>query len=196
MELIKRGSNIGIDKYIVHPSGEPVRDSERQDRLDSATDFLNSLADEANKCGAVIAVEDLPRTCIGRNSEEINYILSANDKLRVCFDTNHLLGEKITDFIKNVGNKIISTHISDYDFVNERHWLPGEGDINWSEVYNALKEIGYKGIWLYELDLKPPKSIIRRDMTYSDLYNNATKIFNNEKPTPIGKRIENLGFWG
>lgn len=196
LELIKKGSDIGIEKFIVHSSGEPIEDSKRKDRLDSATDFLSRLADEADKSGAIIAVEDLPRSCIGRNSEEINYILSANDKLRVCFDTNHLLGEKITDFIKKLGNKIISTHISDYDFVNERHWMPGEGDINWFEVYNALKEVDYKGIWLYELDLKPPKSIIRRDMTYSDLYNNAIEIFNNKKPTSIGNRIENLGFWG
>ena len=101
----------------------------------------------------------------------------------------------VVDFIKNVGDKIITTHISDYDFVNERHWIPGEGDIDWLELYNALKEVNYKGVWLYETGLRPPKSIIRRDLTYKDLYENANQIFNNINPTPIGKRIENLGFW-
>lgn len=196
LEIIKKATDIGIDKFIVHPSGEPIKDDERQDRLDSAAEFLSELADEAEKYGAIIAIEDLPRTCIGRDSFDINYILERNDKLRVCFDTNHLLAEKITDFIKNVGDKIITTHISDYDFVNERHWLPGEGDIDWTEVYNALKEVGYNGVWLYEIGLKPPKSIIRRDLIYSDFYNNANQIFNNEKPVPIGRRKENLGFWG
>ena len=107
-----------------------------------------------------------------------------------------LTEEKTTDFIKNVGNKIISTHISDYDFVNERHWLPGEGDIDWLQLSNALKEINYSGVWLYELGLNPPKTIVRRVLKYEDLYNNAFEILNDKTPTPIGKRIENLGFWG
>lgn len=195
IDIIKKASDIGVDKFIVHPSGEPIDDFDRKDRLERSAQFLSRLADEAYRCGALIAVEDLPRTCLGRNSQELKYLLSANDKLRVCFDTNHLLGEEIADFIKNIGDKIITTHISDYDFVNERHWLPGEGDINWKELYNTLKEVNYNGVWLYELGLKPPKSIIRRDLNYKDLYDNANQIFNNLNPTPIGKRIENLGFW-
>ena len=56
-------------------------------------------------------------------------LISADDRLRVCFDTNHLLKESIIDFIYNVGDKIITTHVSDYARENERHWLPGEGVI-------------------------------------------------------------------
>ncbi len=196
LEIINKTSDIGIDKVIVHSSAEPIPDEQRPERLESAAEFLSNLADEAYKYGVVVAVEDLPRTCIGRNSEEINYLLSANDKLRVCFDTNHLLNEKISDFIENVGSKIITLHISDFDFVNERHWLPGEGDIDWLELASKLEQVGYNGVWLYELLLKPSKTINRRDMTFGDLYNNATEILSGKKPTPIGKRIENLGFWG
>ncbi|MBQ6825104.1 MAG: sugar phosphate isomerase/epimerase [Clostridia bacterium] len=196
MGIIEKASKIGINKVIIHPSCEPIPYEERAKRLEAAASFMSDLADEAHKFSIVIAIEDLPRTCIGKNSKEINYLLSANDKLRACFDTNHLLNEKITDFIKNVGEKIITTHISDYDFLNERHWLPGEGDIDWLELAKALKEINYNGVWLYELGLNPPKSMIRRDLRYEDLYNNAFEILNDKTPTPIGKRIENLGFWG
>ena len=45
----------------------------------------------AQQLGQVIAVEDLPRTCLGRESSEMLELISVNDKLRVCFDTNHLL---------------------------------------------------------------------------------------------------------
>lgn len=156
-EIIKRWSDIGIEKFIIHPSGEPIDDSVREERLKRSAESLSVLAENAARCGAVIAVEDLPRTCLGRNSEEIGFLLSANDKLRVCFDTNHLLSEKISDFIKNMGDKIITTHISDYDFADERHWLPGEGDIDWQELLNALKSVGYKGPWLYELGFNAPE---------------------------------------
>lgn len=187
-EIIKRWSDIGIDKFIIHPSGEPIDDSVRAERLKYSAQSLSLIAENAARQGSVIAVEDLPRTCLGRNSEEIRFLISANDKIRVCFDTNHLLNEKIPDFIKCIGNKIITTHISDYDFVNERHWLPGEGDIDWQELLNALKAVGYNGPWLYELGLNAPASIDRRTLTYKDFYNNAITVFSGERPASIGKR--------
>ena len=196
LEIIKKTSDIGIDKVIVHASAEPIPDEQRADRLSFAAEFLSYLADASYKYGVTVAVEDLPRTCIGRNSDEINYLLSANDKLRACFDTNHLLGENISDFIKNVGSKIITLHVSDFDFQNERHWLPGEGDINWLELASELKKIEYNGVWLYELRLSGSNTVNRREMSFDDLYKNAIEILSGHKPTPIGKRIENLGFWG
>lgn len=196
LNLIKKAAEIGIDKVIVHPSAEPIEDCERKLRLENSAKFLSRLADAASEFNVTVVVENLPRSCIGKNSCEILYLLSANEKLRVCFDTNHLLGESISDFIKNVGNKIVSLHISDYDFINERHWLPGEGDIDWQNLFDCLQEISYNGAWIYELHLKAPNTINRRDLNYSDIFNNATEIFGGKKPTQIGKRIENLGFWG
>lgn len=193
--LIKRGTEIGIDKFVVHPSAEPIDPAERPQRLKASAEFLSRLADEAEKYGAVIAVEDLPRTCLGNCSDEILYILGFNEKLRVCFDTNHLLGEEPVDFVKKIGSKIITLHVSDYDFVNERHWLPGEGDIDWQLLYKAIKDSGYDGVWMYELSLEPKKGMDRQ-LEYSQIYQNATEIFSLKKPTGIGQRSENLGFWG
>ena len=194
--LIKKGTSIGIDKFVVHPSLEPIEDSCRKDKLNAAGKFFSRLADEAEKYGAVIAVEDLPRTCLGNNSDEILKILSFNDKLRVCFDTNHLLNENNVAFIKKVGEKIITLHVSDFDFENERHWLCGEGDIDWDSLYKALVEVNYTGVWMYEVPFNATPTINRRQLTYNDYYNNAMEIFNDEKPKPIGKRKENLGLWG
>lgn len=194
-DLIEKGSEIGIDKFVVHPSAEPIPEEERNERLRYSAEFFSRLAQKAESCGAVIAVEDLPRTCIGNSSSDIQYILNADERLRVCFDTNHLLNEKNIDFIKNVGSKIVTLHVSDYDFVNERHWLPGEGDNDWQAIYSALTDAGYNGVWLYELGLMPPKTINRRILTYTDYYNNAKEIMSGKKPTAIGKKIENLGFW-
>ena len=75
---------------------------------------MSALAEKAASHGAVIAVENLPRTCLGKNSDEINELISANPKLKVCFDTNHLLKENISDFIKKTGKNIVTVHISDY----------------------------------------------------------------------------------
>lgn len=70
--------------------------------MSQAKKSLAFLAEFAGKHGAVIAVEDLPRTCLGRNSSDIKELLSADKRLKVCFDTNHLLGEDNLDFMGRV----------------------------------------------------------------------------------------------
>ena len=151
MGFIRKASEIGINKFVIHASGEPIKEEDRSLRMNIAKNSLYLLCEEAKKYGSVICVEDLPRTCLGRSSSDILELLTAHPDLRVCFDTNHLLDEKITDFIYAIGDKIVATHISDYDFNNERHWLPGEGKNDWLSIYHALKDVGYKGPWLYEI---------------------------------------------
>ena len=186
--LIRHGAEAGITKFIVHPSGEPITDTERPERMKYAMESLDQLAQIAATCGAVIAVEDLPRTCLGNTAADILQLLSANDKLRVCFDVNHLLTEDNCEFVEKVGSKIITTHISDYDFIDEKHWLPGEGDIQWDKLFNALCNANYQGVWMYELGFEPGKSIDRRTLTYSDFRENADAIFSGQKPAAIGTR--------
>lgn len=194
-ELIKRGADIGVDKFVAHPSAEPNAPHERAEKLKVAANVFNELAEAAAACGGVIALEDLPRTCLGNSSDDLLYLLGVNEKLRVCYDTNHLLNEDNVEFIKKVGAKIITLHVSDYDFKNERHWLPGEGDNDWRTIYRALQEVGYNGVWLYELGLTPPETIHRRPLTYADFVRNAHEIMNGLAPTPIGQRVANLAGW-
>lgn len=186
-EIIKRVSDIGVDKFVVHPSGEPITDEDRPELMKCAKNSLAELSVIAKKCGATIAVEDLPRTCLGKNSAEIKELISLNDDLRVCFDTNHLLSENAVDFINELKDKIITVHVSDYDFVNERHWLPGEGVLDWQGILKALQSVGYNGIWMYEIGFKCPNTISRsRDLTCADFKRNATEIFEN-RPISIIK---------
>lgn len=177
-ELIKKATGAGIKRFIVHPSGEPIDDEERSERMKCSKESLFRLATVAQKNDAVIAVEDLPRTCLGKNSDEIAELIGVHEGLRVCFDTNHLLSENPADFIHKLGDKIITTHISDYDFIDEKHWLPGEGKIDWSSLIKAFDDIKYNGVWLYEISFICPKTITRsRDLTCEDFSGNARKLF-------------------
>ena len=188
-ELIKKGADIGIDKFIVHPSGEPIAPEDRAIRMGTAKNSLYSLAEIAKAHGATIAVEDLPRTCLGNTAAEIAELISVHPDLRVCFDTNHLLTENCADFIRTIGDKIITTHVSDYDFINERHWLPGEGKLDWQSILQALKDINYGGPWLYELGFTCPKTLVRdRDLTCEDFARNAKEIFENKPISVLSKQ--------
>ena len=185
-ELIEKATAIGIQKFILHPSGEPITDARRGERMKNSMENLDLLAEFAHKHQAVIAVEDLPRTCLGNTAEEMLQLLTANDKLRVCLDSNHLVTDTNRNFIEKLGDKIVTLHISDYDFTDEKHWLPGEGLVDWQEIYSLLQKAGYRGVWMYELGLTAPVTHPRsRDLTFDDFVQNARAIFGNRLPERI-----------
>ncbi len=182
-ELIKKAADIGINKYVIHPSAEPIAPEERKARMEASKQSLAELADIAAGCGGTICVEDLPRTCLGNCSADMLELLGADERLRACFDTNHLLFEDEAEFIGKVGDRIVTMHVSDRDASDERHWLPGEGVIDWAALYSALVSVGYDGVWMYELSLgTKPAAGRKRDLTYADLAENARTIFGGEKP--------------
>lgn len=175
--IMAKSSVTGAGVYVIHASSEPILDADRPAAMKNAKKSLTDLADFAQQMGVRIAVEDLPRTCLGKNSDEIFELISAHENLYVCFDTNHLLGEDISAFIERVGGKIITTHVSDYDFIDERHWLPGRGSINWPELMDALDNAGYNGPLMYELKMGR--------LTPEDFVQNAQELMERR---PLTKR--------
>ncbi len=160
-DAIDNIAKIGAKVAVVHPSGEPIADGHRKALMEVSKKSLSELANYAKKSGVIVAVEDLPRTCLGHNSAEIKELLSSNENLRICLDTNHLLDQSNIDFVRELGQKIVTVHISDYDFLNERHWLPFEGRVNWPELITALENADYKGPFMYEVSFASPRSILR-----------------------------------
>lgn len=197
-EMIRRGAAVGIKVFVIHPSAEPIEEKDRPERMRYAKESLRQLAEFAAERGCTLAVEDLPRTCLGRNSYEILELLSAHPALRCCFDTNHLLMEDAAEFVRRVGERIVTVHISDYDFLDERHWLPGEGRLNWQKILAALKEAGYCGPWLYEIGFESPRSLKRRkNLTCADFARNGRELLEGKEPTVLaGEKVpEQLIHW-
>ena len=196
-KLIKRAaSEMGIKHFVIHSGGEPLQECDRGWRIQLAGEKLSLLADVAEAGGADLAVEDLPRTCLGRDSDEVLAILSYDDRLKACFDANHLFRESEVDYIKKLGKRIVTTHISDRDNINERHWLPGEGLLDWVSIVDALEDVGYNGVWLYEIDFDIPKNILRdRPLCPADFAKNAQEVFARKKPTVFSRPKPNLGMW-
>lgn len=194
LSYIDRASVCGFKVYVIHPSTEPIDESDRPARMECAKKSLATIAAYLEGKNAILAVEDLPRTCLGRNSSDILELCSAHPSLRACFDTNHLLGEDINEFIRKTGHLYVTTHVSDYDFINERHWLCGEGKIDWLSLKKELEAVGYDGPWLYEISLATDSRGIDRDrdLTYSDFAENYNEIMSDTAPKGVGRGKENL----
>ena len=186
MRLIDEAAANGIRKFVIHASAEPISDDERSERLARARENLARLAEFAGPKGAVICVESLPHTCLGNTSDEILTLIGAHEGLRVCLDVNHLREDPVA-FVRKVGDRIVTTHISDRGIRSDRHWLPGEGRIDWYEFYRALVRSGYRGVWLYEVILDNSRTITReRPLTSRDLVRNAREIFDGRFLTVMG----------
>lgn len=197
-KYIRVAASMGATLAVVHPGLEPVADDERAERILRSKESLSALADVAEAEGMTVCVEDLPRTCLGNTAAELADIVDSDPRLRVCFDVNHLLLGTHADFLKVNGPKIVATHISDYDFINERHWLPGEGKIDWKALIDGLEGIGYQGAFNYELGAAGYRmSVARsRDLTCADIVRNAREIFERRPLTVIGGGgLPNLPLW-
>lgn len=139
-------------KLVLHPSAEPIADSVRVARIACSVRSIDRLTAIADKIGAQLLIEELPRTCLCNNSLEMRaFMEQLPPQVGVCFDTNHLLQESPQDFVKNIGSRITSLHVSDYDGIDERHWLMGRGIIAWPEVVAAIVAAGYEGVFLFEV---------------------------------------------
>lgn len=150
--IMEAAAKSGIKIAVIHPSGEPYQDEERAERLEQGCKVIAQLAENAKKLGMQLALENLPRTCLCRTHDEMQYFLERIPDLKVCFDMNHNLSEDNADYIRAVGDKIITLHVSDYDFIDERHWLPGKGKVDWKKMIEVLEEVGYNGRFLYEIN--------------------------------------------
>ena len=70
--------------------------------------------------------------------------------MKVCLIPIIILKGTTGHFCRNCCERIGTIHASDFDFVNECHWLPTQGDIQWGKLMHALEGIGYEGVFMYE----------------------------------------------
>lgn len=138
------------EKLVLHPSSEPIENNQREQRIVNSIQSINYLRPYADKIGAQLCIENLPRTCLGNTPDELLRIVSDFPEVGICFDTNHYLTGSPFQFIEKVGNRISTVHVSDYDGINEGHWIPGQGVIDWGKMLNDLKENGYEGVFMFE----------------------------------------------
>lgn len=152
-DTIALAGELGASLVVVHPSSEPIADEMRAARLAQARESLMELAQAADRAGVRLTVEILPRSCLGHSVEELEALLDGLPAhVGVCLDANHLPdGAQLPSAVRRLGPRILTLHLSDYDDVDERHWLPGTGTVDWRALRASLEAVGYQGPWLYEV---------------------------------------------
>ncbi|MGQ9608786.1 MAG: sugar phosphate isomerase/epimerase family protein [bacterium] len=155
LKVLALAKQIGAGILVIHGSSEPIED-DRPQRIAQCKQSLNILSNEASKLNIRLALELLPRTCLGNTAEELELLLDGipEENVGFCLDTNHHRDpSQLNEIVQKLGKKIITLHISDYDGIDEKHWMPFKGVINWGDFVNALGSINYSGAFIYEINL-------------------------------------------
>jgi sugar phosphate isomerase/epimerase len=152
IEALDAAVELSVGRVVLHGSREPISDEQRPRRLVQCIRSLDELCKQASQRGLTLALELLPRTCLGNRTAEMRSILDATDgDLRVCFDVNHItLYEGAREALTALGDRLETLHISDHDGVDERHWVPGRGIVDWPAFLAGLDDIGYEGCLMHE----------------------------------------------
>jgi len=131
-----------------------------------AVEGLQAVNDHAKKEGIQIALEPLNRFesyFMSRHDQALLLAEEVGPNCGVCLDTFHMNIEEAdyVQAIRNVGDRLVDFHVAD----NNR-MAPGQGSYDWSEVVNALNDIGYDGALTVEF-------VAPVDRTPANPYENA-----------------------
>jgi len=72
----------------------------------------------------------------------------------ICLDTGHafMSGLDVAEFVREAGDRLIGTHVTDCVSKKRDHFMPfSSGLIDWPPVMRALAEIGYEGLFNFEI---------------------------------------------
>ena len=159
LEAIKKQKEIALlampleySVLVLHPDAGIIPEEDYEKRHEALIKSLKDFAPWCKEQGLKLALENLTQISSVQTSEVLVKIIEEVncDNLGICFDTNHLFKETHREFIKRAGKYILTMHTTDNDGEVEKHWFPGDGVINWQELFELLDEIGYDSTMICE----------------------------------------------
>lgn len=176
-------SELGAGVVVIHPGSKNVPEVARPERIGYFIDAVTMLLDLCRELGIRIAVENMGPGYLGDRLEEIELILEqfSPEEVGLCLDTSHasLTGD-LFNYLDRLGERIVTTHLSDNLGIEDDHLPPGRGEIDWQEFFQGLERIGYRGPLVLEiLDRRSPdlyRSVMEGKEYLDDLVNDEYRM--------------------
>ena len=168
-------AELGARKVVLHPSitsglGVFVLDTVRG----YANEFLAEMVAAAQAMSMTICLENMfPRYMMGVEPGEFEAIFKLFPTLKMTLDTGHanIAGERtnrLMRLVEQFGSQIGHLHFSDNLGKRDDHLAVGQGTVNFAELVQRLKEIGYDQTITLEIFDKDRQMLVRsRDLIKS-----------------------------
>lgn len=122
-------------------------------------DSMRRIVSAAEKRDLRIAIENT------RGEQHIHWILDQidNPALGLCYDSSHdwLYAADPVALLSRWGHRVMTTHLSDTDGRRDRHWLPGEGAVDFERIAAQPAWQQYAGTCLLEVVPKDRSEDVR-----------------------------------
>lgn len=125
---------------------------------DDYVEAISQCAEICAQAGVVATVEPHPSRYLSNTDGALRLLEKVGSPaLAVNFDPSHTfpVGDFPNHSIYRLGKRIAHCHASDNDAVTNVHWRPGMGKINWKQMLQAFKDVGYDGVISIELEDVP-----------------------------------------
>lgn len=142
-------------------TGRPEPGNPPEQAREYLLDSLHDILDHAESVGVDVGIEFEPELLIECTDEVLDLLDTVDrDALGVNLDIGHaaVYGENPAESVRQCAGQITGVHLE--DIVGGRrgkhyHRVPGEGDIDFDAIFQALDDIGYDGFGTLELYTYP-----------------------------------------
>ncbi|MBQ6824524.1 MAG: sugar phosphate isomerase/epimerase [Clostridia bacterium] len=152
---------LGVGYAVVHPNSTtvPLEGYDRAAEFENVMGHLGPFVEYAKKQGVQIVIENMrivhkgyPVHRFGASPEELCAVADALD-IGICWDTGHanITGLKQSEALACVGSRLKMLHINDNMADDDIHLAPFCGNIDWADVMQGLKAIGFEGYLNFEV---------------------------------------------
>ena len=147
-----------VHYFVLHPGPEDpavVGPDEQLPRLQHLIASLNQVASHCKELGITCVLENkLPHLIFG-NPSDMLWILDGISAAEVgfCLDTGHaFFARQISDLVRRVVSGYLRMiHAHDNNGTTDDHLPPGEGKIDWTQLFRNLVRIEFHGALILEM---------------------------------------------
>lgn len=154
LQSFRIAGRLGVRGVVFHTGLLPglIRtDSYTEPWLREAEIFWRQMAQENPEVEIFMenTFEDSPEVLI-----RLKESLSDCDNFRLCLDYGHacLTSTPIENWVEQMAPYIGHMHMNDNDLIADRHWVPGDGKIDWNRCVALLQKYGIDSPALLELN--------------------------------------------
>jgi protein FrlC len=137
---------------------------------------IEQVLEHAQKRNVYVGIEYEPGLLL-ENANEVEHLLKdvSCPHLGVNLDLGHsqVIGEPLEGTIKTLADRIWNIHLEDIRDRKHYHLIPGEGNMDFQEIFDSLVSIGYERFVTLELYTYPdaPDEAAKRSLSYLERFN-------------------------
>ena len=164
-DYLRLSGDLGAGGMVIHPVPNPSDldgpGSPELTRIigDAARRSLDELVPVALASSVRMLLENLPFAGPFPllTMTELSHLVEPypEEAVGLVIDTGHAwtIGNDPAAEIRAAGDRLWGTHLQDVDGENPRdnHWAPTQGDLDWPAIREALLDVGYRGLWTFEI---------------------------------------------